>query len=291
MTLEARLEVERLPDYRWLDNGQSVLGGALLALDRQLDQRFVRWGSDFQAAEYVFPACIPARELARLDYLRAFPHLATFPTTLAPDTPNLQRFVAGESVDTSGAVQLTTTLPVRDVLTPAACYHCYIHFQGTTLTAPLYLTTRNTCFRREAHYTPLQRQWSFAMREIVCIGSADEVLTFLGTCRERIQSFVQALDLPITWQAASDPFFDPTRDPKYLLQKLEPVKTELCFPNGLALGSVNFHRNYFGTAFQIRRGLEAAFSGCVAFGLERWLFAWLMRFGYDAAQWPQIDRV
>src|SRR5207247_2179199 len=94
------------------------------------------------------------------------------------------------------------------------------------------------------------------------------------------------IDLPIAWQNATDPFFDPSRNPKFLAQKLDPVKTEMVFGGELAIGSINFHRNFFGETFGIRREGEPAFSGCVAFGLERWLFALLRRFGPDESAWP-----
>jgi hypothetical protein len=67
--------------------------------------------------------------------------------------------------------------------------------------------------------------------------------------------------------------------------KLFPVKEEFVFRStsddpGLAIGSVNFHRNFFGERCEI--GLadgSAAFSGCAAFGLERWLAALQATFG------------
>jgi hypothetical protein len=72
------------------------------------------------------------------------------------------------------------------------------------------------------------------------------------------------------------------------MQKLEPVKTEMVFQNRLAIGSVNFHRNYFGEAFEIRRAGAEAFSGCVAFGIERWIAAIVRQFGQNAGDWPAL---
>ena len=70
------------------------------------------------------------------------------------------------------------------------------------------------------------------------------------------------------------------------MQKLEPVKTEMMFQKRLAVGSINFHRNLFGAAFDIKRDDVHAFSGCVAFGVERWVHAILKLFGPDEAKWP-----
>lgn len=277
-----------LSGLAWHENGQSSLSGSLLGLEGALDRLFLSWAGAWSADEYRFPPFIAARELARLDYFHSFPHLVTFPTVLDADEENLGRFAAGDALADDGSVRLTATLPIRDVLTPAACYHFYAHFRGQAFDAPRYLTTRNACFRREASYAPLRRQWSFSMREIVCIGSAAEVETFLETTRERVAGFFRRIGLPIVWAHATDPFFNPTRNPKYVAQKLEPVKTEMVFGDDLAIGSVNFHRSYMGEAFSMRRDDEEAYSGCVAFGLERWLYAITSHFGPEPAGWPDL---
>lgn len=289
MTTMYTIDFLNLPELRWLPNGQSVLSGSLLELARNLDALFQTWAGIWGAKEYAFPTFLAARDLARLDYFHSFPHLVTFPVTLAPDDNNLRRFAEGDRIADDGVVQLTKTAPVRDVLTPAACYHCYAQYREHALVTPIYLTTRATCFRREQHYLPLERQWSFAMREIVCIGGEEDVAIFLSQCRATVEEFLRQIDLPVTWQAATDPFFDPGRSPKYLGQKVAPLKTEMVFDGRVALGSINFHRDYFGEAYSITYGGKSAFSGCVAFGIERWILAILTRFGPAAASWPQLD--
>jgi seryl-tRNA synthetase len=274
----------------WLPNGQSVLSGPLLALAQRLDAHFRSWSQEWQAKDYAFPAFLPVRDLARLDYFHSFPHLVTFPVTLEADDDNLRRFANHHRVGNDGAVELTGTAPVCDVLTPAACYHCYAQHRDAVLDQPLYLTTRATCFRRERHYAPLERQWSFSMREIVCIGSEEEVTTFLGQFRGKVEAFLEEIRLPVAWLAATDPFFDPGRNAKYFGQKLAPLKTEVVFDRRVALGSVNFHRDYFGEAYSIARGDSPACSGCVAFGIERWILAFLACFGPSEADWPDFDR-
>ena len=271
------------------EDDRSVLSGSALDLYHRLDRLFVQWAADYQAVDYLFPAFIPACELAKLDYFRSFPHLVTFPVTLAPDEENLQRFVVGEPLSAAGDVQLTERAEIRHVLTPAACYHVYIQLQGASLTSAQYVTTRATCFRREARYAPFTRQWSFSMREIVCLGTAAEVSHFLAESRHTITRFLQRIGLPVAWKSATDPFFKPASNPKYVMQKLDPVKTEMVFDDHLALGSVNFHRAYFGEVFHIMRHGQEIYSGCVAFGLERWVYAFLHHFGAHAADWPSFE--
>ena len=281
--------LQEAPGLRWLPNGQSILSGPLLELFRSLDRLFLGWASALGAEEHRFPPFLPAVELDKVDYFRSFPHLATFPVTLDSEESNLRHFQQGTPVGPDGALALAKTTPVRDVLTPAACYHFYVAFQGERLSRSRFVTTRAACFRREVRYAPLERQWSFSMREIVCLGTAQEVRHFLDGARQTVTHFVERIGLPVDWKQASDPFFNPGRSGKHLMQQLDPVKTEMVLEDDLAIGSVNFHHNTFGEAFDIQRDGEPVFSGCVAFGLERWILAILSRFGCSPADWPRLE--
>ncbi len=272
-------QVMGLAGLDWYQNGQSALSGDLLALYRELDAVFLHWAAESCAVEHHFPTFIPARELQRIDYLQAFPHQATFAMTLQCEDENLAAFSARNAGPEKGTVELTYTNSVTDILTPAACYHFYIHYQGRSLHQPLRLTTCCTCYRNERQYLPLQRQWSFNMRELVCVGSESEVEAFLARQQARVSDFIAALGLEAHWQVATDLFFRPEQQPKYLAQKVFPVKQELVLEDGLAIASVNRHRDHFGRAFDIQRAERAAHSGCVAFGMERWLYALRCRYG------------
>ena len=276
----------RHPELGWDPRGQATLSGELLGLFRRLDAVFVGIAAESAAREYLFPAFLAARHLERINYFPSFPQHATFPVHLEGSHENLRAFADQDALDSEGRVRLTRTEPPQEVLTPAACYHFYPCFAGETLSGPRIVTTRAVCFRREQEYRPLRRQWAFHMREIVCLGTADEVESFLAHHRERVQDLVDEWGLPITWKQATDPFFDPRKNPKHLAQRLDPVKHEMTFEDELAIGSVNLHRNYFGEAFEITRAGAPAFSGCVAFGLERWVHAILQQFGPAPDDWP-----
>ena len=276
-----------IPGLTWYPNGQCALGGPLLDLDRRLDAMFLAWARQEQATELVFPPLLPAAVLGRLDYFRSFPHLVTLAASLDAGEDNLRKFAVGDPVDASGAIRLPLLEPIRDVLTPAACYHVYPFFEGRSLSEANRVTLRSTCFRREGSYTPLERQWSFSMREIVCLGTPEDIVGFLERMRERIDRACRSLHLPVTWQEATDAFFDPTRNPKAIYQKVDPVKKELVFQNRLAIASTNQHRSCFGEVFDIQRNGKPVHSACVAFGIERWLSAWLHTFGSEPDRWPK----
>jgi hypothetical protein len=270
--------------------GQTVLSGPALALYRRLDALFLALAHVWQALKFRFPPFIPVEELQRADYFRSFPHLATFPVSLARDDSMLAGF-AETSVDTDGSVELPATMPVRHAFAPAACYHVYVEFAGRKLIDPVFATTCAACCRQEERFRPLERQWTFSMREIVCLGADAEVKEFLSAARVRISRLLAALDLPAEWRPATDPFFRPRANPKHLYQSLAAAKSELVFADRLAIASINAHGQFFGRAFDITGAEGPLASGCVAFGLERWIAAFLERFGAEPADWPSLETV
>ncbi|MGH3921687.1 MAG: hypothetical protein ACRDTT_02225, partial [Pseudonocardiaceae bacterium] len=145
-----------------------------------------------------------------------------------------------------------------------------------------YVTTVATCFRNEKHYDGLRRLHGFSMREFICVGPREAVQAHLSTFKSRILEFARELELELDVRPASDPFFQPDSG-RAVLQKLFPVKEEFVHADSLAVASLNFHRNFFGARCRIHlRDGEPAFTGCVAFGLERWLAALLEVHGHDA---------
>lgn len=265
---------------RWHPSGQVSLSGPLLRLAGQCDAAFGVLAGMWDAEPERHPSTLPAHVLAKTGYLRSFPHQATFAVGLDP--ARLDDFAEDPDQDPRGTLGRAT-----EILTPAACYHFYPGRAGQALTGPLYLTTVNTCYRREQEYLPLRRQWAFTMREIVCLGTADEAAEFARKTSAAARLLCELAGLPTAWQQATDPFFRPARNPAYLMQKLSPVKHEVLYRD-LAIASSNLHFEHFGEAFGISRRGEPANSACVAFGIERWLFAVTDRHGDDPASWPDL---
>lgn len=278
----------QIADLHWSEDGYAAISGALLARAQELDRVFCAWAAGLGAIEHRFPSMIAAKSLAPIAYLKSFPHLATFATSGNRNEASLRQLA--EQCGTEDPIPVTDELlePIEQLLTPAACYHFYHRLAGTRLDTPLYLTTNCQCHRREEHYLPLQRQWCFQMRELVCLGDAGTIDRFIDQCRVKIDALIRRLAIEGDWQSATDPFFDPTADPKALAQILEPVKQELCTRDGLAIASLNKHRSFFGECYEIDFGDEAAHSACVAFGIERWLHALFQAHGSDPATWPEV---
>lgn len=279
-----------VPGLRWAPNGSATLYGPLLRYTERLDACFLALARRWEPTEVRFPSVVPAVDLDRMDYFRSFPHLATFAMVLDAADDNLERFGAQAPVDNEGHLRLTQTMPASDVLTPAACYPIYSMSAGARLTEPCFFTTSSTCFRRETHYLPLERQWSFTMREIVCLGTPKETREFRDAVTRDVDALTASLGLTLDWQTATDPFFQPLTNPKYVMQQIAPTKHELVFDGRLAIGSANLHHDAFGRAYDVERDGQPVHSACVAFGLERWLAALVQTLGPDSLAWPEPPR-
>ena len=266
--------------------GQITLSAEWLDAFNRIDAAFRTFAKQLHASEHQFPSFISAAHLRKMDYLHSFPQHATFPQVLAGDADNMEKFRRSPLINDSDEIMVTNMEPPKAILTPAACYHFYINFRGQDFTQTRVFTTKNNCYRHETEYVPLERQWSFTMREIVCIGSEAQVQEFLQAGKARLSTLFNKLKIDIQWLVAQDPFFNPSNNPKHLLQRLHPNKHEMVFDSRLAVGSANYHRSYFGETFDITIDNHFVHSACIAFGIERWLAAFAASYGHSPSAWP-----
>jgi hypothetical protein len=231
---------------RWLTS----LSPDQLETVEAVDAAVLSWAAEVGAAAERHSELLTVEQLGRIDYFDSFPHLAHKVTPwLGADADDLL------------------------VLTSAACYGAYFARIDSAVEDRTLLTVRQTCRRRETEYVPLRRQREFQMREVVMLGSQAEVQAFLRDGQGAIRAIGDSLGVQGSFHNASDPFFSKD-DPRLLHQKLFPTKQEFVDTSGLAVASVNSHRNFFGERCGIRLADDTyAHTGCVAFGLERWVDA------------------
>ena len=239
---------------------------------------------------WLLPAAIPLSTLARASYFDAFPHWLTLASHLRDDDATLERIACSRdpAADLGDA-----SAPVEVALPPAACYHVYAALAGRTLLGPATVTVQCTCWRHEGErLRALARGWAFTMREAVCVGDASAADAFREHGVARARALAASLALDASVEPATDPFFRPTARGRDLLQRLKGLKHELRLAVGddsVAAASFNLHERFFGDAFGIRTADgDPATSACVAFGLERWLLAFLAEHGTRARDWPSL---
>lgn len=261
-------------------DGLATLGHDAVALRGALDEIFVGWALGRGARCVLYPPLLRVDDLARFDYFVNFPHLGLCATGVAdPGVPGLPVHPAAEDA----TVPRDRLEPAAYVLPSAACYSIYLGMQGSKLSGPVTTTTVAQCFRREAKYDGLRRLHGFTMREIVTVGRAEQAEDHLAAFRDIVLEFAKKLGLELQTQVATDPFFDP-RGSRALSQTLFPVKEEFVTTDGVAIASLNYHRNFFGERACIEIDGVPAHTACAAFGIERWLHALGTRFGGDLGQ-------
>ncbi|HUF49319.1 MAG TPA: hypothetical protein VMN60_00710 [Longimicrobiales bacterium] len=271
--------------------GLTALRGDTLGLYHAMSLELERVARAEVDEAWQVPPAVSFDTLARADYFASFPQWLTAAAQLDDDEQVLAAVAA--AADPADMAMLALA-PTRHALQPAVCYHVYAALADSVLDSVRAVTVCGTCWRREEAYAPLERQWAFTMREAVCAGERAAVDAVRRHGMHDALALADRLGLKAEVVTASDPFFAPSTRGRSLLQRLKSLKHELLLPIGdgraTAAASFNHHEHFFGDAFNIRLsdGSSAA-TGCVAFGVERWVLAFLTAHGADAANWPAVS--
>jgi hypothetical protein len=288
-----------LSDVHFLGKGQPALEGLPLAVFRYFDRVFEQFGSPWNAKSLMTPTLIPSRVLARCDYFRSFPQYVTFATHLKEDVGVIDAFrnrhQTADDIDDHALADMERP---EACLSPAVCYHVYHLYEGKTI--PAFGEVHGICgkcFRFESsNISDLRRLWDFSLREVVFMGARDKVLEARDRSVEMMADFLRGHRMASEIRTASDPFFiAPDAGSKTYFQLSSDSKFEVSalLPDGerLAVGSHNYHSDFFGRVFNVEiEGGGPMHSVCVGFGLERWVYAFLQQHGNDPATWPDPAR-
>lgn len=280
--------------------GIYTLGPMVSRLVDYFEGRFGALAGHFEAQPYRFPTLIPAAYLGRVNYFRAFPHSLTFATHLREDLDVIDHFAAHATCDEHGILSTApgTFAGIQALLSPAVCYHLYFSLADKPLPGgSLVATAVGNCFRYEStNLASLERLWNFTMREVIFVGSKEFVLEKREASRLYMQAAFEEVGLAYRVESANDPFFIGEFRRQTAFQSAFQLKFEirarLPFKEGtLAVGSYNYHQDFFGRSLNITLpDGTPAHTGCTAFGLERMAFAFLAQFGLDPDAWPEQVR-
>jgi seryl-tRNA synthetase len=292
---------EELLHRRWVIEsgfGQVGLAGPALGLYHYLEQTFVAMAErHFAAKEFRFPTLLPAGVLGRCGYFKSFPHAITFASHLVGDFDLLDEFSRANQAGPLRFPNRDSLQEPAHCLTPVVCYHCYrtLEHQAIPEKELRIFTAVGSCFRYESlNTTSMERLWDFTLREIVFVGGQENVKKQRQKCIDLVAEWINRIGLHARFETASDPFFTSDFSEKTYFQLLSDLKYEMrvhiSAERTLAAGSFNLHNDFFGKTFFIRSGNGPAFSGCVGFGLERWVYAFFCQKGLDPAGWPDEVR-
>ncbi|PYI51214.1 hypothetical protein [Paenibacillus flagellatus] len=286
-----------------LEPGLFIFREPFSSLLRFFDDSFVkRVAEPFGAKEESYPAVIHLSTLDKTNHFTSFPEHIHFLNHLRDDLDVIESF--SESVRQAGGwkedapLDLNKTMPKpRLAMNPSTCYHCYEGLQGETLEGDgIVATAVAKCHRYESkNHADFGRLLDFSMREIIFVGKPEFVRENRLKAVELLKQLAVEWEIDCLIENANDPFFTNDFQVKASFQRNQEMKYEmrLTVPyigKSIACSSVNFHSTAFGTAFDIKTGKRPATTGCVGFGLERWVFAFLAQFGLNEEGWPAAFR-
>lgn len=279
-----------------MGEGQIGVGEPFIKLMNYFDARLRRIAVEILGGqEFQYPTLIPTAVLDRCGYFNSFPQFLMFVTRLHSDIDVYRAFL--ERYRQTGDVRafaLESCGNLDYCLPPTMCFHTYHHFRDRRLgDQNLVVTARGKSFRFESRYAQtLERLWDFTIREIVFIGAREFVLASRETFMQHCFALMDELGLTGYCEVANDPFFaSQDTATRIWAQKVLELKYELrlnvAAERTIAVGSFNFHEEFFGQNFNIRSDAESwVRTGCVGFGLERLVYAFLCQYGLDERDWP-----
>ena len=277
--------------------GTHTYSGLMSQLFYALENQFKQQAIEMEVPEWKFPTLIEVESLIRSGYLEGFPHNTNLVSHLPEQIEVIEKFKA--SIQDSGQIPNESLdnylFKPTHALSPVICYHFYRSFQDSILPENLLAATAmSPCYRYESKaMVGLRRLREFNMREIIFLGAEETVIAYREKLLERKKQLLEYTQLLGKIETASDPFFVDTFEKKHLYQISFALKHEVkaYLPdenNWLAIGSVNYHQDHFGKAFNIRlKSGEYAHSCCLGFGIDRWCLAIFAQYGLDTNQWPQ----
>jgi len=273
--------------------GRYGFGPKLVALMEYFDLRVRAMATTFQAGSRSFPSLIGADVLDRCRYLKNFPSSLNLISHIREDHGVLQEFARSVRWDGEQMVCDRSSLSgVECLLSPSVCFHGYMWLRDSKLFQPCAITALGKCFRYESsNLAGLERLWDFTMREIVFVGPADYVWASKSSLVGLSAQLLDELGMAYEITSATDPFFVDSYTVQAAYQQGFDLKYELLAPlpyNGkkLAVGSINYHQDFFGRSFAIQTVEGPAHTACIGFGYERLALAFLAQHGIEPKNWP-----
>ncbi len=275
--------------------GRYGFGPKLTALMDYFDLRVREMALEFQAGARLFPSLIGADVLDRCRYLKNFPASLNLISHLREDHGILQEFARSVRWDGEQlACDRNGLSSIECLLSPSVCFHWYMWLRDSRLQQPCAITALGKCFRYEStNLSGLERLWDFTMREIIFVGAANYVLASRRTLVDLSARYLDELGLAYEITTATDPFFVDSYAVQAAYQQGFELKFELLAPlpysgKKLAVGSINYHQDFFGRSFAIETADGPAHTGCIGFGYERLALAFLAQHGIDEKRWPEV---
>jgi seryl-tRNA synthetase len=291
-----------LLERRWVTpvgQGHVILRGPAARVAEMVDAKIDRlFAEEFGAEREYYPATILCKTLDRIHHFTSFPEHVDFVSHLRTDLDVINQFSEGCKEHGWSPELHEGRMGEHDfAVCPSCCYHCYEGMEGWELEAPGRCTTMTVaCHRYEGgNHRTMSRLRAFTQRDVVWVGQPRFVMDSRAKAEDLIVQWAKEWELSCTLETANDMFFTEDYAIKASFQRQQQAKKELRlfvpFENqSISVFSSNFHAMTFGKAFNISIAGRPATSGCIGWGLERWVYALFSQHGFDFDKWPAPAR-
>ncbi|KYD04431.1 hypothetical protein B4102_3277 [Heyndrickxia sporothermodurans] len=271
---------------------KSFVNETEIILMDMLDKLFIKIAKKYGAELREYPTILSQNNMNRNQYHINFPQ-NIYGVTSVPHNLNVIQEFRQNSLTNNFSNSFNFQ---GEFLQPCICYHCYEENQGQLLTSNKVLTGKGKCFRNEIHWKKDQfRQNEFLMREIVFMGNEQWVIQIRDLIMEDVWKSFESIGFIGKIATATDPFFfSQDMSAKGTFQMMSNAKYELIVTtkNGKesSIASFNYCQDMLCNKYDIKDDDEnSLYSGCVAFGIDRWKEAFIDLYSYDTANWPEIS--
>lgn len=235
-----------------------------------------------------YPVLLPIDTYKDSGYLRNSPQYGMFCCDTVEDVDYLKQLNNVE-----GEINNRFLGKKNYVLSPSACFHIFEDNRNKVLTQNKAVTILQSVFRNEGrlNWNQFGRLRDYHVREIVFIGDKEYVEASRMKVIDKTIEYMKKIGFSGKIVSASDYFVIPQMQKFKLIQMKEKLKYEwrLMVNNeeDIAAASYNLHGINFTNQFNIKIEGEKTVSGCVGFGIERIVMAFLAQFGLDMNLWPE----
>lgn len=234
-----------------------------------LDALFKGFLDGMEYRNFNIPAMIDGEVLQKCGYFESFPDQISAVACIKDES--VEEIMNGEKIDESHIALH------NKYLTPSACLHIYPMFDRKNIEKNEVITTKARVYRCEkSGFEELTRLWDFSVREIVFIGSEEFVKENLEIIKKKAIEIAQKITPDAKLEIAHDHFYKGQKnDIKAKIQAKNEQKFELRIPiegRDVSVASFNFHGYHFSIPFKFDKSKKIV-SGCVGFGIERWIAA------------------
>lgn len=287
--LEKKREITRISDKLFQFQGN------FLKIFRGCNNYFYELAiKKFKAIDQENPVLWPIDLYKKINYLSEFPQQSLLITGLKQNFLNYKKFSSkyGKNKHYNKVKINNQFEEAKYGLQPAVCDNCYYALSNLKSYKNSVYTTYNKVFRNEtSKFRSLDRLLSFSVRDIMFVGDKQFVLEMRQKLINEIIKFIKITDLNCSIEVADDPFFIGDIDKKLFQQSFQ-LKYEVLalipfLKKKIAIGSINFHMDTFGKAFNINNNNKKIFSGCIGIGFERLLLALYSQHGNNIKKWPK----